>query len=138
MVSLRPNRDLNEWIALLPTYLGWEPKGTFAGGWQDFFSRPGVGVALGLSVLSLFYGLGMRYFGHIVALQGRVTQFLWRRDLGLTNFSPYSFRAALGRRRYYVAGFFYITMLGVVIKIFLRLAFHIQYIVRLPWINANV
>jgi len=137
VVSAHPNRDLNEWIAVLPATLGWAPQGAFAGGWQDFFSRPGVGVALGLGVLGAFYGLGMRYFAHIVALQGRITQFLWRRDLGLTNFSPHSFRVALGRRRYFVAGFFYITMIGLVIKIFLHLVFHIQYIVRLPWINAN-
>jgi hypothetical protein len=91
-----------------------------------------------LGVLGLFYGLGLRFFGHIVAAQGRITQFLWRRDLGLASFSPGSFRAALGRRRYYVAGFFYVTMIGLAIKIFLRLVLHIQYIVRLPWINANV
>jgi len=138
MVSPHPNRDLNEWIGVLPVYLGWAPEGGFAGGWQAFFVHPAVGVTLVLGVLGAFYTLGLRYFGHIVALQGRITQFLWRRDLGLADFSPDAFRAALGRRRYYLAGFFYITMIGLVIKIFLRLAFQIQYIVRLPWINANV
>jgi hypothetical protein len=137
-VSPHVNRDLNDWISLLPASLGLASEGGFAGGWQAFFSHPVVGVALGLTVLGLFYGMGMRYFGHLVAVQGRIVQLLWRRDLGLARFSPRSFRADLGRRRYYLAGFFYVTMLGLVLKIFLRLVFHIQYIVRLPWIDANV
>jgi len=137
-VSPIPNRDLHEWIALLPASLGLAPDGGFAGGWQTFFSRPGVGVALGLTVLGLFYALGLRYFGHLVGVQGRIVQLLWGRNLGLASFSPRSFRAELGRRRYYIAGFFYVTMLGLMLKIVLRLVFHIQYIVRIPWIDANV
>lgn len=137
-VSLQPNQDLSEWIAAAPASLGLATDGAFAEAWQGFFSQPSVGIALGLTVLALFYALGMRYFGHLVAMQGRIVQMIWRRDLGLASFSPQTFRAALGHRRYYVAGFFYVTMIGFAIKILLRLIFHIQYIVRLPWIDANV
>ena len=31
-----------------------------------------------------------------------------------------------------------VTMIGLALKILFRLAFHIQYIVRIPWIDANV
>jgi hypothetical protein len=137
-VSLHPNRDFNEWIALLPASLGLRAGGSWVDGWQAFFSRPNVGVGLGLAALGSFYGLGMRYFAHIVAVQGRIVQWLWRRDIGMANFSPRSFRKKMGRRRYYIAGFFYVTMIGLVLKILFRLAFHIQYIVRLPWIDANI
>jgi len=80
-------------------------------------SRSVLGFLLGGSILGMYYGLGMilpYYY-----LQKRHGDFL--KNLGMI--------------RYVILAFLFWTMLGLPIKIILRLALHVKYICVTPWFN---
>ena len=70
---------------------------------------------IGLMVLGFYYSIGLLFY-------------LWRRKKSPT-------LQQLGPVRYTIVAFFFLTMVLLPIKIFLRLAFNIKYIWVTPWFN---
>ena len=126
------NVDLNEFVALIPVRLG-------IGGPMQFLMNPdGMNpwppAILGLIAVGAFFALGMHYFGHMV---------VWMEGLILRNPkserpTAASFYKLMGPMRYYMTAFLFVSMMGVVVKMILRLGFNIKYVLALPWINANI
>ena len=127
------NVDLNEWVALIPTWFG--------GGPIDILLNPDgknnlPPAILGLLVLGAFFGLGMLYFGHQVywleKLILRRTEHKSAKDFSV------HFYKLMGPMRYYTTAFLWVSMMGVVAKALARHLLNIKYVLVLPWINANV
>jgi hypothetical protein len=73
------------------------------------------GSLFGGSVLAGYYSLGFLFY-------------LWRRKKSETI-------QKLGKIRYSIVAFLFLSMMGLLIKIFLRLALNIQYVWMTPWFN---
>ncbi|HVO30144.1 MAG TPA: cytochrome C [bacterium] len=126
------NVDLNEWVALIPVKLG-------MGGPIKFLLNPDgknpiPPAILGTVCIGAWFGVVMHFFGHIVC---RLEKLFVQKAAG-DQPTPASFYKLMGPIRYYTTGFLFASMLGVVVKIFMRHGLNIKYVLVLPWINANV
>lgn len=73
-----------------------------------------VAMAIGSVTLLAWYGLAVVYF-------------FWKRKT--------EFMRKLGPLRYSIVAFLFMTMMGVPVKVILRIAFNIKYILVTPWFN---
>ncbi len=125
------NIDLNEWVALIPTWFGGKPMSWLL---NPDGKNPWPAAILGLGVVGTFFALGHYFFGHIV---------MWLEGLILRNPkserpTPEAFYKMMGPIRYHMTAFLWVTMMGVVVKMLARHLLTIKYVVVLPWINANI
>ena len=125
------NVDLNEWVALIPTWFGAGPI-TFLLNPDGKNNIPPA--ILGLVAVGGFFALGMHYFGHMVCwLEGVIL-----RRPKAERPTPAAFYKLMGPMRYYTTAFLFVSMMGVVVKALARHLLTIKYVLVLPWINANV
>ena len=122
------------WRAFLFGFIMWFVLiifGTFFSGddwqfywpWEDFFVHKELiaeklftfPLPVGILVLSLYYGLGFYLPTKIKSFKGFIEQ--------------------LGTTKYAFTMFFLLTMIGVPVKVFLRLLFNVRYILETPWFN---
>ncbi len=73
-----------------------------------------LAMAIGSLTIILWYGIGAAYY-------------LWKRNT--------DFMKKLGLLRYSITAFLFLTMMSVPVKVILRLALNIKYILVTPWFN---
>lgn len=74
-----------------------------------------VAMAIGSLTILLWYGIGVGYY-------------FWKRNA--------DFMKQMGLLRYSVTAFLFLTMMSVPVKVILRLALNIKYILVTPWFNV--
>lgn len=84
-------------------------------GWGLTGTALGEVELLGLTLITLYYGLAVLFYR-------------WRKERSET-------LQQLGPVRYGIVAFLFLTMLGLPIKIFLRIFFNIKYVWVTPWFN---
>ncbi len=84
----------------------------------EFLRDPVISAIFGLSLIGIYYSIGVVYW----KLRSKKSEILQK----------------LGVVRYGITAFLFLTMMALPIKMVLRLAFNIQYVVKLPWINMNI